>query len=117
MGAVICSVARMQRTKRCARSSLKRFATEAAIAHKRGRDRLMKEHNRADWRSTLRYPRVTRCTPNCDISRGIRQLEHSIGMTLDRSSGGVKLTSAGRDFPRAARTGLEQMDFGDKCTT
>jgi hypothetical protein len=28
-----------------------------------------KEHNRADWRSTLRYARVTQCTPNCDINR------------------------------------------------
>src|SRR5437016_1647429 len=28
-----------------------------------------KEHNRADWRSTLRYPRVAGCTPNYDINR------------------------------------------------
>jgi len=27
------------------------------------------ERNLADWRSTLRYARVTQCTPNCDINR------------------------------------------------
>ena len=29
----------------------------------------LEENNRADWRSTLRYARVTQCTPNCDINR------------------------------------------------
>src|SRR5882672_5011803 len=33
------------------------------------------------------------------LSRCIRQLEHSIGMTIfERSSGGVRATDAGRDF-------------------
>ena len=37
-----------------------------------------KEHNRADWRSTLRYARVTQCTPNCDINR-LRTRQNQIG--------------------------------------
>src|SRR5438093_2588128 len=37
-----------------------------------------KEHNRADWRSTLRYARVTQCTPNCDINR-LRTPQNQIG--------------------------------------
>jgi DNA-binding transcriptional LysR family regulator len=45
------------------------------------------------------------------LSRGIRQLEESIGVTVfDRSSGGVRATPAGRDFLRMARSILEQMD-------
>jgi DNA-binding transcriptional LysR family regulator len=45
------------------------------------------------------------------LSRCIRQLEHSIGLTLfERSSGGVRVTPAGRDFLRTARSILEQMD-------
>ena len=45
------------------------------------------------------------------LSRCIRQLEESIGVTVfERSSGGVCATSAGRDFLRAARSILEQMD-------
>jgi DNA-binding transcriptional LysR family regulator len=45
------------------------------------------------------------------LSRCIRQLEHSIGLTLfERSSGGVAPTPAGRDFLRTARSILEQMD-------
>src|SRR5882757_4337397 len=45
------------------------------------------------------------------LSRCIRQLEESIGVTVfDRSSGGVRATPAGRDFLRMARSILEQMD-------
>jgi DNA-binding transcriptional LysR family regulator len=45
------------------------------------------------------------------LSRCIRQLEETIGLTLfERSSGGVCATSAGRDFLRTARSILEQMD-------
>jgi DNA-binding transcriptional LysR family regulator len=45
------------------------------------------------------------------LSRCIRQLEHSIGMTIfERSSGGVQATPAGRYFLRSARSILEQMD-------
>ncbi len=45
------------------------------------------------------------------LSRRIRQLEHSIGMVVfERSSGGVRATSAGHDFLRTARSLLEQMD-------
>lgn len=45
------------------------------------------------------------------LSRGIRQLEHLIGMSIfDRSSGGVTATPSGRDFLRHARSILEQID-------
>ncbi len=45
------------------------------------------------------------------LSRCIRQLEHSIGMTIfERSSGGVRATDAGRDFLHLARSILEQVD-------
>lgn len=45
------------------------------------------------------------------LSRCIRQLEQSLKMTVfERSSGGVRSTPAGRDFLRAARSILEQMD-------
>ena len=45
------------------------------------------------------------------LSRSIRQLEETIGVTVfERSSGGVCATSAGRDFLRVARSILEQMD-------
>jgi len=45
------------------------------------------------------------------LSRCIRQLEESIGVTVfERSSGGVCTTTAGRNFLRTARSILEQMD-------
>ena len=45
------------------------------------------------------------------LSRCIRQLEHSIGMTIfKRLSGGVRATDAGRDFLHLARSILEQVD-------
>ncbi|MEO6783590.1 MAG: LysR substrate-binding domain-containing protein [Bradyrhizobium sp.] len=45
------------------------------------------------------------------LSRRIRQLEESIGVTVfERSTGGVRATPAGRDFLRLARSILEQMD-------
>jgi DNA-binding transcriptional LysR family regulator len=45
------------------------------------------------------------------LSRCIRQLEDSIGVTVfERSSGGVRATPAGSDFLRMARSILEQMD-------
>jgi DNA-binding transcriptional LysR family regulator len=45
------------------------------------------------------------------LSRGIRQLEHSLGMTVfERSSGGVRATEAGISFLRVARSIVEQMD-------
>src|SRR5580658_5473526 len=45
------------------------------------------------------------------LSRCIRQLEESIGMVVfERSSGGVRATPAGRNFLRAARSFLDQMD-------
>jgi DNA-binding transcriptional LysR family regulator len=45
------------------------------------------------------------------LSRCIRQLEQSIGMTVfERSSGGVRATEAGRSFLRLARSILEQVD-------
>ncbi len=45
------------------------------------------------------------------LSRRIRQLEESIGVTIfERSSDGVRATPAGRDFLRIARSILEQMD-------
>jgi DNA-binding transcriptional LysR family regulator len=45
------------------------------------------------------------------LSRCIRQLEESIGMTVfERSSGGVRATPAGREFLRVARSILEQLD-------
>jgi DNA-binding transcriptional LysR family regulator len=45
------------------------------------------------------------------LSRCIRQLEHSLGMTVfERSSGGVRATTAGCHFLRTARSIVEQMD-------
>jgi DNA-binding transcriptional LysR family regulator len=45
------------------------------------------------------------------LSRCIRQLEHSIGIIVfERSSGGVKPTPEGREFLRTARIILEQVD-------
>jgi DNA-binding transcriptional LysR family regulator len=45
------------------------------------------------------------------LSRGIRQLEQLIGMSIfDRSSGGVTATQSGRGFLRHARSILEQID-------
>lgn len=45
------------------------------------------------------------------LSRGIRQLEHLIGITIfDRSTGGVTATPSGRNFLRHARSILEQID-------
>jgi DNA-binding transcriptional LysR family regulator len=45
------------------------------------------------------------------LSRCIRQLEESLGVTVfERSSGGICATSAGRNFLRTARSILEQMD-------
>jgi DNA-binding transcriptional LysR family regulator len=45
------------------------------------------------------------------LSRCIRQLEERIEMIVfERSSGGVRVTQAGRDFLRMARSILEQMD-------
>ncbi len=45
------------------------------------------------------------------LSRCICQLEHSLGMTVfERSSGGVRATTAGRHFLRTARSIVEQMD-------
>src|SRR5258708_2054831 len=36
------------------------------------------ERNLADWRSTLRYARVTRCTPNYDVIR-VRTPQNRLG--------------------------------------
>jgi DNA-binding transcriptional LysR family regulator len=45
------------------------------------------------------------------LSRCIRQLEHTVGMVVfERSSGGVRTTSAGNNFLRTIRSILEQMD-------
>ncbi|MGY4307873.1 DNA-binding transcriptional LysR family regulator [Bradyrhizobium sp. USDA 4369] len=45
------------------------------------------------------------------LSRCIRQLEHSIGMTVfERSRSGVQATPFGRDFLRAARSILDQLE-------
>jgi DNA-binding transcriptional LysR family regulator len=45
------------------------------------------------------------------LSRCIRQLEHTVGMLVfERSSGGVRATTAGNDFLRTARSILEQVD-------
>jgi len=45
------------------------------------------------------------------LSRCIRQLEQTAGMVVfERSSGGVRTTSTGRDFIRAARSIVDQMD-------
>lgn len=45
------------------------------------------------------------------LSRSIRQLEETIGVTIfDRSSGGVRATQAGHSFLRNARSILEQLD-------
>jgi DNA-binding transcriptional LysR family regulator len=49
--------------------------------------------------------------PQTKLSRFIRQLEERIEMIVfERSSGGVRVTQAGRDFLRMARSILEQMD-------
>lgn len=45
------------------------------------------------------------------LSRGVRRLEDIVGLVMfRRSSGGVRMTAEGRDFLRAARTILEQLD-------
>jgi len=45
------------------------------------------------------------------MSRSVRQLEHSIGIIVfERSSGGVTPTPEGREFLRTARSILEQVD-------
>lgn len=45
------------------------------------------------------------------LSRGIRQLEHLLGIAIfDRSTGGVTATLSGRNFIRLARTILEQIN-------
>ncbi|WP_262047363.1 LysR family transcriptional regulator [Bradyrhizobium sp. Bra78] len=50
------------------------------------------------------------------LSRCIRQLEHSIGVVVfERSSGGVKPTPGGREFLRTARIILEQVDTLVAC--
>src|SRR6266581_5235807 len=52
------------------------------------------------------------------LSRCICQLEHSLGMTVfERSSGGVRATTAGRHFLRTARSILEQIEEGDLLRT
>jgi DNA-binding transcriptional LysR family regulator len=49
--------------------------------------------------------------PQTKLSRCIRQLEERIEMIVfERSRGGVRVTQAGRDFFRMARSILEQMD-------
>jgi len=51
------------------------------------------------------------------LSRCIQKLEYSIGMMVfERSSGGLRATSTGRVFLRAARSILEQMDSLVKST-
>ncbi len=45
------------------------FAASPTLINETERRLRSKEHNRADWRSTLRYAPVTQCTPNCDINR------------------------------------------------
>lgn len=51
------------------------------------------------------------------LSRCIGQLEHTIGvMIFERSRGGVRATTAGREFLRTARSILEQMDSLVKST-
>ena len=45
------------------------------------------------------------------LSRSIKQLEYLVGVTIfERSTGGIRPTSAGRDFLRITRSILEQMD-------
>jgi hypothetical protein len=45
------------------------FAASTTLINETERRLRSKEHNRADWRSTLRYVRVTQCTPNCNVIR------------------------------------------------
>ena len=45
------------------------LAASTTLINRTERRLRSKERNRADWRSTLRYARVTQCTPNCDINR------------------------------------------------
>jgi hypothetical protein len=54
------------------------FAASPTLINETERRLRAKEHNRADWRSTLRYARVTQCTPNCDINR-LRPHQNQIG--------------------------------------
>jgi hypothetical protein len=54
------------------------FATSTTSINETERCLRSKGHNRADWRSTLRYARVTQCTPNCDINR-LRTPPNQIG--------------------------------------
>jgi DNA-binding transcriptional LysR family regulator len=51
------------------------------------------------------------------LSRCISQLEHPLGMTVfERPSGGVRATTAGRDFIRTARSNLEHIGSLVKST-
>jgi hypothetical protein len=54
------------------------FAASTTLINGTERRLRSKEHNRADWRSTLRYAIVTQCKPNCDISR-LRTPQNQIG--------------------------------------
>jgi hypothetical protein len=54
------------------------FAASTTLMNGTERRLRSKEHNRADWRTTLRYARVTQCTPNCDITR-LRTPQNQIG--------------------------------------
>ena len=61
--------------------------------------------------SSFRQAAEALLLPQTKLSRCVRQLEERIGMIVfDRSSGGVQVTQAGRDFLRTARSILEQMD-------
>jgi hypothetical protein len=51
--------------------------------------RRAKERNLADWRSTPRYARVTRCTLNCDISRRLRRLNPRLRLSCPDCAAGT----------------------------
>jgi DNA-binding transcriptional LysR family regulator len=64
----------------------------------------------ADLGSFRRAAEAFRITQS-SISRSIRQLEHQVGIAIfERSSGGIRPTTAGSSFIRISRSILEQMD-------
>jgi DNA-binding transcriptional LysR family regulator len=61
---------------------------------------------------SFRRAAETLCIRQSTLSRCVRQLETSVGMTIfERSTGGVRATEAGGNFLRLAQSILEQLDL------
>ena len=61
---------------------------------------------------SFRRAAETLCIRQSTLSRCVRQLENSVGMTIfERSTGGGRATEAGGNFLRLAQSILEQLDL------